>query len=141
MFNIQQSPREFRLQFIRAFQSYQEKKTLTPLENQIIECILMHPEYHPFLMNESHVDTVFNMETHGSNPFLHLAFHLGLNEQIATNRPDGIRSLFNQYKTKIKDVHEAMHHFMEILMFAMHNQCNDEQYLFHLTTFVNQSNK
>lgn len=141
MFNIQQSPREFRLQFIRAFQSYLEKKTLTPLENQMIECILLHPEYHLFLKDESYVDTVFNTETHGSHPFLHLAFHLGLNEQITTNRPAGIRSLFNQYKAKIKEPHEAMHHFMEILMFAMHNQYNDEQYLSHLTTFINQSNK
>ena len=51
----------------------------------------------------------------GINLFLHMGLHLGIREQIATNRPAGIRSEFERLATKTGDVHTAEHRMIDCL--------------------------
>jgi hypothetical protein len=107
---------ELRKAYADAWNKLQQKQTLTPLEQQITEVIKEHPEYHKAL---DKLDTDFLPEAGQTNPFLHMGMHLGLREQLATNRPNGIRDCYQSLTNKHKSSHEAEHDMMECLAEAM----------------------
>jgi len=56
-----------------------------------------HPEYHQLLSDrERALAAEFSPDGGQSNPFLHMAMHLSLREQAATDRPSGIRDIHRQ---------------------------------------------
>jgi len=92
-----------------------QKEKLTPLEQQIVATIKEHPEYHKILEDkETCLNASYLPEMGDSNPFLHLGMHIGLREQVLTNRPTGISELY-QRLTTTKGVHDAEHAMMECL--------------------------
>ena len=105
---------EIRQFYIQAWQKYQKKQDLSPLEKQICDVIIMHPEYQKWL-NESHLDTAFHPEVHGSNPFMHMGLHLAIIEQIQTDRPQGIRDIYQQLLKQYVDRHSLEHALMDTL--------------------------
>jgi hypothetical protein len=70
-----------------------------------------------------------------TNPFLHMSMHIAIAEQLGTNRPAGIKDLYQQLVTKLGDAHTVEHHIMECLgqmmWEAQHNQAmpDEQQYL------------
>ena len=52
------------------------------------------------------------MET---NPFLHMGLHLALRDQLATDRPPGITTLFRQQLQKYADPHTTEHRCIDCL--------------------------
>jgi hypothetical protein len=77
-----------------------------------------------------------------TNPFLHMGLHLGIREQIATNRPLGISSIYAALTAKIGDAHLAEHRMIDCLAETLweaqgQNTAPDEQKyldrLHHLT--------
>ena len=50
-----------------------------------------------------------------TNPFLHMAMHIAIQEQLATQRPDGITELYKNLMQIYKDTHEVEHQMMECL--------------------------
>ncbi len=93
----------------------EQKQALSPLEQQIVAAIKEHPEYHKILEDkETCLNATYLPEMGDSNPFLHLGMHIGLREQVATDRPTGIAELY-QRLTTLKGVHEAEHAMMECL--------------------------
>ena len=99
-----------------AWKKFNLGQALTPLEQQIAEVIKEHPEYHGSLEN---LDQEFFPEAGQTNPFLHMGMHLGLREQLATNRPTGIREIYQTLTQKYRSSHEAEHDMMECLAEAM----------------------
>lgn len=95
-----------------AFEKFQRKQPLSPLEQQIAQVIHEHPEYHRHL---THLQQDFLPEDGQTNPFLHMGMHLALREQLATNRPSGIRECYQQLCLKQGSEHEAEHEMMECL--------------------------
>ncbi|WP_020395316.1 DUF1841 family protein [Thiolinea disciformis] len=98
-------------------QCWQKKQTNQPmdaLEQQIAQVISEHPEYQAFITQERSVGRNFLPEMGETNPFLHLGLHLGLREQIATDRPTGIRAIYQKLLT-LKDLHTTEHEMMECL--------------------------
>jgi hypothetical protein len=90
-----------------------EQSPLTPLEAQIADVIAEHPEYHAAVAGDLQQDfTVARGET---NPFLHMGLHLGIREQVATNRPAGIGKIFEQLATKMGEAHAAEHRMIDCL--------------------------
>ena len=107
---------QLRQMYRTAWEKYQQQQLLSPLEAQIADVIKEHPEYHNFI---TQLDKDFVPETGESNPFLHMGLHLGLREQIATNRPKGINRIYNQL-LKIKgSSHDVEHSMIECLAEAM----------------------
>ena len=93
----------------------QQKDSLSALEQQITAVIKEHPEYHQLLENEeASINADYLPEMGDSNPFLHMGMHLGLREQVSTNRPAGIAELY-QSLVKLKEVHDAEHEMIECL--------------------------
>lgn len=103
---------QLRQVFFTAWQKHLTKTLIEPLEAEIIEVIMFHPEYHTFLENPDK----YQLHDFGdSNPFLHLSLHLALREQIKTNRPAGIHAVYQALLNKIGDKMNTEHTMMDCL--------------------------
>lgn len=99
-----------------AWNKYCSNLPLTGAEPQVIEIILLHPEYHQLLANSvESIQRDFTPETGQMNPFLHLSLHLAIEEQIAIDQPPGIRAEFQRIQEKSHDRHAALHSAIECL--------------------------
>lgn len=102
--------------FFSSWQKYRMKQPLTPLEQQLVDVMVLHPEYHALLeAKESSIDKNFFPELGETNPFLHMGFHLAIRDQIRTDRPEGIASVYQQLVKKYSDALVVEHMLMEPL--------------------------
>ncbi len=93
---------------------------LEPLEHQIADLVRGHPEYQSLLGDpEGAIGRDFAPEAGQTNPFLHLGLHLALLEQVATDRPAGIRDLYQTLVGRSGGAHAAEHLAMECLAQAL----------------------
>ncbi|MBL3600487.1 MAG: DUF1841 family protein [gamma proteobacterium endosymbiont of Lamellibrachia anaximandri] len=107
---------QIRQVFVDAWQKRVQGKPLEPLEQMIAAVVAEHPEYHKLLDDrEAALSREFLPEDGESNPFLHMGMHISLQEQLSTDRPNGIAGLYQRLTQRIGDVHEAEHQLMECL--------------------------
>jgi len=104
---------ELRQMYAHAWQKHCEKGALSPLETQISQVIEDHPEYHEAVMGDLEQD--YSVDGGKTNPFLHMGLHLGIREQVNTNRPAGIAMVFMGLTEKIGDPHTAEHRMIDCL--------------------------
>ncbi len=107
---------QLRQMYKTAWDKFQQQQVLSPLEIQITDVIKEHPEYHDCILQ---LDKDFLPEAGQTNPFLHMGLHLGLREQIATNRPAGITKIYQQLVIIKGSIHDAEHAMIECLAEAM----------------------
>ena len=115
-----QSRDQLRRVYIEAWRKRRAGLPIEPLEAQVADVIALHPEYHAAL--EGGEDTLardYTPEGGQSNPFLHLGLHLAVRDQIATDRPAGIRKAFQSVAARLGSEHEAEHRIIECLAEAM----------------------
>ena len=105
---------ELRNMYVQAWRLYRAGQPMSALEGQIAGVIAEHPEYHEML-ERGDVDAEFTPEGGASNPFLHMGLHLAIREQVATNRPAGIRAIHDRLAAKAGSEHEAQHRMLECL--------------------------
>lgn len=108
---------ELRRMYADAWQKQLEKQPMSALEAQIAAVIVDHPEYHDAVSQD--LDKDYTVEGAETNPFLHMGLHLGIREQVATNRPAGIRSEFERLAAQTGDVHTAEHRMIDCLAEAL----------------------
>jgi len=102
--------------FIDSWAKFQRGEALTPLEQKTVAIVSLHPEYHRVLQNpESFMTTDWRPEAGDINPFLHLGFHLAIQEQLDIDQPPGIRAIHQQLAAKHDDGHAATHEILECL--------------------------
>ncbi|MES9834450.1 MAG: DUF1841 family protein [Candidatus Thiodiazotropha sp. LLP2] len=107
---------QLRQVFFEAWRKQLADEPLEPLEEIISQVIVQHPEYHGLLKNrEQSLERDFYPEDGQTNPFLHMAMHLTLIEQVSTDRPAGISKLYQQICQHKGEAHEAEHQLMECL--------------------------
>lgn len=107
---------ETRETYFNVWRKHQLNEKLEPLEKQLLHLIQEHPEYHDVFANpEKFSEYNFSAENNEENPFLHLSLHLTLLEQVSTNRPKGITTVYKDIINTMGDVHHAEHHIMDIL--------------------------
>ncbi len=109
-----QDRNELRKMYADAWQKHCDKAPLSPLEAQIADVVAMHPEYHPDVTSDD-LDRDYTPDGGQTNPFLHMGLHLGIREQIATNRPAGIAAIHTHLAGKRGDAHAAEHEMIECL--------------------------
>jgi hypothetical protein len=111
----------FRQAFVQAWRKARANQPLEPLEQQIVQVVRLHPEYHAALEGgDDLLERDWLPEGGETNPFLHLGLHLGLQEQVSMDNPPGIRQCYRQaIQTCHGDLHEAEHRLMECLAEAM----------------------
>ena len=105
---------ELRKMYADAWRKAQEGSALTPLDAQIAKVIEEHPEYHATIENED-LETTFSPEGGQSNPYLHMGLHLAIRDQLVTDRPPGVRALYESMVIKTGGAHEAEHQMLECL--------------------------
>jgi hypothetical protein len=112
--------------YLEAWRKRRQGLPAEPLELQVADVIEQHPEYHAVLERGEHVlDQDWTPEDGESNPFLHMGLHLGLREQVATDRPAGIAAIHRRLTARL-GVHEAEHRMAECLAEALwHAQRNN----------------
>jgi hypothetical protein len=109
---MQDERQHMRRVFRETWQKREQKETLTPLEKQLLDVIALHPEYHSLLENPQTEEKEYRTD---NNPYLHLSLHLGLIEQLSTNRPNGIRDIYQKLYEQHDDEHQAQHMVMEVM--------------------------
>ena len=99
-----------------AWDKYRASAPLSELERIAVEIIALHPEYHRLLeATDRDFDADFAPGDGRLNPFLHLQLHLAIAEQIAVDRPEGVRAEIERLATKHGDLHDAVHDALECL--------------------------
>jgi hypothetical protein len=104
-----------RQRYVDAWKRRRAGLPLEPLDAQIADVIELHPEYHTLLEGDAPAAEPFDIEAGRSNPFLHMGLHLALREQVATDRPAGIRALHARLAARKGDRHAAEHLMIESL--------------------------
>lgn len=125
--------------FFSSWDKFKKKQPLLPLEEQIVQVILAHPEYHKAIENHEHYKQhTYYPEFGETNPFLHMGLHIAVREQIITDRPQGIKMVYQDLLKKYKDPlhveHLIMDQLAECLWLSQKNNTppDEKHYLEHL---------
>jgi hypothetical protein len=106
--------------YVEAWRKRRAGLPVEPLEAQVADVIALHPEYHAALERGDEVlARDYTPEVGQSKPFLHMGLHLAVRDQIATDRPAGIRQAFQSVAARLGSEHEAEHRIIECLAEAM----------------------
>lgn len=101
--------------FTDAWRKRQTGQVMEPLETMIADVIELHPEYQPLLADPDRAVAADYRPEHGqTNPFLHLGMHIALREQLGTDRPAGVRAVY-QTLCRHDDPHAAEHRMLDVL--------------------------
>lgn len=115
-----QSRDELRRVYVEAWRKRRAGLPVEPLEAQVADVIALHPEYHAALeRSEDMLARDYTPEGGQSNPFLHMGLHLAVRDQIAIDRPAGLRKAFESLAQRVGSAHEAEHRIIECLAEAM----------------------
>jgi len=114
-----QSRSDLRQMYVDAWRKHRERLPMEPLEAQIAQVIAEHPEYQALLNDaDAALARDFTPEGGQSNPFLHMGLHLTVRDQVATDRPQGIRSAYMALARR-REPHDVEHAMIEHLAEAL----------------------
>ncbi len=110
------SREQLREAYAEAWRKHRERAPLSPLEDSIVAVLERHPEYQALVADRSAALSYDAPRAHGAaNPFLHMGLHLAVREQLATDRPPGVRSLAREIESLGAGAHGAEHVLMAAL--------------------------
>ena len=109
-----QDRRELREMYTQAWRKACAGHVLSALESQIAAVVEDHPEYQGVVEGGDRGET-YTPEKGQTNPWLHMGLHLAIREQLATNRPPGIREAFAAVAARARDRLDAEHRVMDCL--------------------------
>lgn len=99
--------------FGHAWQMRQQPQLLDALQKKALRIIEAHPEYHHYLQHLDHyLDHNWTPEQGETNPFLHMALHLSIQEQAGIDQPFGIAAIHHQLCARHNDDWVAAEHEM-----------------------------
>jgi hypothetical protein len=114
---LQQNRSDYREVFFSVWKKINNKQAISDaMESIIAQIIKQHPEYNDTLSDyDKFIEKDYSPEMGDSNPFMHMSMHIAITEQLMTDQPQGIKSLYQQLCTKLQDKHNAEHLIMECL--------------------------
>ncbi len=110
-----QNRQQLRQMYHDTWQKKQANESLSALESMVSQVISEHPEYHKIFNSDASLEQEYFVEDGQTNPFLHMGLHISLHEQISTDRPAGIRDVYQQLQAKFGNAHDTEHKMMECL--------------------------
>jgi hypothetical protein len=110
-----QDIQELRKVYFDAWEKFNQKSVLTPLEHIISQVILTHPEYHDFFLDRNNLDKTLT-HSDGTPHFFHLGLHVALGEQLQSDRPKGIKKIHTKLMGLYFDPLEVEHKMIQCLM-------------------------
>lgn len=113
---MQPSSADVRRFFCQVYAKWQTRQPLDAMQALAAPWVAEHPEYHAELADEAAaLGRDYSVESERSNPFLHLAMHLSISEQISIDQPRGIRQAVQLLSQRRPSLHAAHHEVMEEL--------------------------
>ncbi len=110
------SREQLRQTYSEAWHKQVARLPLSPLEAMLVDVIALHPEYQALVADPVEAQGYEQGAQAGAeNPFLHMGLHLAVREQLAIDRPPGIRELHRALQTAGHENHEAEHVLMQAL--------------------------
>ena len=106
---------QLRQTYLDAWRRQLDGMPLSPLEAMIADVIGAHPEYHPVIRSPEALALEPGAGGAEENPFLHMGLHMAIREQLAIDRPPGVRALHADLRARLSGVHDAEHALMEAL--------------------------
>jgi hypothetical protein len=101
--------------FLDAWAKSRSGAPLDAMESRLVAVIERHPEHHALLGDrERALHEEYPAQPGVVNPFLHLALHVELLEQVTLDRPPGIRAIHQSLVAR-HGLHEADHRLGECL--------------------------
>ena len=110
-----QNREQLRQFYLQVWQKRRDNIDLSGLEALVAQVIEAHPEYQALLESDQALHRDFSIDDGQTNPFLHMGMHITLAEQLASDRPAGIRSLHPRITLKTGHAHQAAHKMMDCL--------------------------
>lgn len=104
-----------RQQFVNAWGNYLQKLPLEPHQLLLVRVLEMHPEYHSRLKDEEFLRREYDGTDGQTNPFLHMAMHIAIHEQLQTGLPRSIGKIHAALVRRLGDSHAAEHRMLECL--------------------------
>jgi len=108
-------PAHYRRFFCEVWRKQREGAALQPLEEMVARIVAEHPEYHRLLEDPATLEQDYTPESGQTNPFLHMGLHIAIQEQLAADRPVGIREVYRQLMQRHADPHDVEHRMAECL--------------------------
>jgi hypothetical protein len=113
---FQPSQNDVRTFFCAAYARWRDGLPVDAMQSIATRWIAAHPEYHAELADEpAALAAVYSVEEGRTNPFLHLAMHLTIEEQLSIDQPAGIRQAVELLAARMGDGHAAHHAVMDCL--------------------------
>jgi Domain of unknown function (DUF1841) len=107
---------QVRIFFFDSWEKFGKQQPLSPLEVIAVDIIVAHPEYHHILNHrEKYIDREYKPEAGEANPFLHLAMHLAIREQVSIDQPPGVRKAHVRLSQKFDSALDAEHAMIDCL--------------------------
>ncbi len=100
--------------FVETYRKQRSGRAMTPMETLIADVIDEHPEYHQ-LLQAGRVGEDYTVEQGRMNPFLHMAMHIVIREQVGIDRPAGIRAAWQGLAARMDGAHDAEHRMLDCL--------------------------
>jgi hypothetical protein len=101
--------------FRDAWRASREGRPVEPLAAQVVAVVAEHPEYQGALAEDAVLDREYLPELGETNPFLHMALHLAVRDQVASDLPTGARASYAALARRLGGAHAAEHAMMECL--------------------------
>jgi len=110
------SQHDVRRFFCETHRKHRDGAPLTPIEALAADWIAQHPEYDGELADlDAALAAAYTVEDGRTNPFLHLAMHLTITEQLSIDQPRGIRQAVELLAARRGSMHDAQHEAMDCL--------------------------
>ena len=102
--------------FIDTWRKHLQGARLEPLERSIAQVIDAHPEFHSVMSDPAALTYEYGVDDGtGSNPFLHMGLHISIVEQVSSDRPEGVRLIYERLRRYFLDTHDLEHAMMGCL--------------------------
>lgn len=113
---FQPSQHDVRRFFCQTWAKERAGQLLAPIEVLAAGWIAEHPQYQADLADEeAALAASYTVDDGRTNPFLHLAMHLTISEQVSIDQPRGIRQAVELLAAKRQSLHDAQHEVMDCL--------------------------
>ena len=116
-----------RQMFTTAWQDFEAGKPLDKQAQMIADVVAIHPEYHAAIGSGGALEKEFDGSDGQSNPFLHMAMHIAVREQLSVDRPPGVVKIHRKLTNRLGDLHEAEHQMVESLAETLWNAQQNNQ--------------
>lgn len=117
----------YRKLFLDVYNKMNSNAILSPLESQIAGVLMQHPAYHVLFHSDKSLEQDFLARKGDENPFLHMSLHLALQDQVKTDRPQGIRDIYQKLLLRGIDAHVVEHQMIAVLADILWNKLKYRQ--------------